>query len=340
VNIAAGDATKSAFWSGRVVLLTGATGFLGGALADRLLSAGASVVAVVRRHRPGSRFYAEALDRRVTLEHGDVSDADFMRAVFDRHDLTTVFHTAYGADVNAVLREPLECFRGNVQSTWLLLDLVRTTKPECTTVVSSSDKAYGTQALPLREDKPLAPLHPYEVAKASEDLVAQSYGKVYGLPVGVTRCGNFFGSYDLNATRLIPGTLEMLARGERPVLRSDGRSTRDFLYVEDAADAQMLLAEHLSSRPELYGEAFNFSYGLQLEVLEVVGRVMALAGREDAPIIDATTQSEIPHLHLSSDKAQQLLGWQPATGFDEGLARTVRWYLQHFSDQERSDVSS
>ncbi|HEY6532737.1 MAG TPA: SDR family NAD(P)-dependent oxidoreductase [Acidimicrobiales bacterium] len=317
-------------WSGTTVLVTGATGFLGGALVRKLLDEGAAVVAVVRAERPMSQLYREGLDQQILIERGDVSDAEFMRAVFERNEFDAMFHTAYGADVNRVLAEPLECFRGSVQSTWYMLELLRELQPGCISVISSSDKAYGSQELPLRESKPLQPTHPYEVAKASQDLITQSYGKVFGLPTAVTRCANFFGPNDLNMSRIVPGTLELLSRGERPVLRSDGRSTRDFLYIEDAVDAQLLLAEALRRDPTLYGEAFNFSYEMQIQILDLVGRLIDLTGSSVTPIVTEGVTAEIPHLHLASDKVIDVLGWQPSVGFEAGLERTVAWYGDYF----------
>ncbi len=115
-------------------------------------------------------------------------------------------------------------------------------------------------------------MHPYEVAKASQDLAAQSFGKIYDLRVAVTRCGNFFGpAMTLNFTRLMPSACRSLANGERPVLRSDGLATRDFVYIEDAVEAQMLLARRLADDPTLNGEAFNFLYGAPIEVREISG---------------------------------------------------------------------
>jgi dTDP-glucose 4,6-dehydratase len=327
----------ASFWTGRTVLVTGATGFLGGVLTKRLIDYGADVVAVVRRARPTAQFYREGLDHEVEVEHGDVADETFMRSVFERRDISAVFHAAYGADVNKVLAQPLECFRGNIQSTWIMLELMRELRPKCISVISSSDKAYGSQELPLQENKPLQPVHPYEVAKASQDLLAQSYGRVFRLPTAVTRCGNFFGGNDLNFTRLIPGSLQRLAGSQQPVLRSSGRSTRDFLYIDDAADAQLLLAMALAERTDLYGEAFNFSYGLQIEVIDLVRRLIAEWGGAGDPIVEEKSTAEIQHLHLSSNKAVEMLGWMPSVGFDEGLRRTVAWYREYLTSGPRHE---
>jgi CDP-glucose 4,6-dehydratase len=312
------------------VLVTGASGFLGGWLVRSLVNRGSHVVAVVRSSRQDSQFFMRNLPDKVTVEWGNVYDPDFLQGVLARHTPDFFFHAAYGADVNRALAEPLECFRSSVESTWLALDTIRRSGKPCASVIISSDKAYGSQSLPYQESNPLTPVHPYEVAKASLDLAAQSFGKVYGLPVAVTRCGNFFGPYDFNFTRLIPGVNKSLASNEAPVMRSDGRFTRDFLYIEDAVEAHFHLAERLTEDERLYGEPFNFSYGIRVEVIDIVRRIIEIAKSPLAPVTANNVQAEIRHMHLSSDKAQRLLDWKPRIGFDKGLARTVAWYQRYF----------
>jgi CDP-glucose 4,6-dehydratase len=320
--------TRHAFWYGKQVVVAGATGFLGGWLVRRLLDYGAHVIALIRNPRSQSQVVLESLLDRATVERGSIDDEAFLDELFRRHHIDVFLHTASEADVNRALDRPVDCFRSSALSTWLILDRIRRLRPACIAVISSSDKAYGAQPLPFRESSPLTPVHPYEVAKATQDLAAQSFGRVYGVPVAVTRCANYFGPYDFNFARLIPGVCRSLAMGETPRLRSDGRFTRDFLYVEDAVDVQLLLAEALAADPSLYGEAFNFSYGEQIEVLEVVRRLIAIVGLDAEPIVENTVQAEIRHMHLSSEKARRDLSWTPRIGFDEGLQRTVDWYVR------------
>lgn len=321
----------SRFWSGKTVLVAGATGFLGGWLVRRLLEYGACVVALVRTHKSESQFFMESMDARVFVEWGSVDDQNVIERIFERHSIDCFFHVAYGADVNRVLEEPLECFKSSALSTWQILDFLKNNRPDCVSVISSTDKVYGNQEIPYREDMPLNPVHPYEAAKASQDFAAQSYGKIFGCPVAVTRCGNYFGGYDFNLTRLIPGVVRNIMEGKPPMLRSNGRFTRDFLYIEDAVDVQLLLGQRLSEDATLYGEAFNFSYGERLEVLDIVHRICRLLHAPFAPVVNETVTAEIPHIQLSSEKARQLLDWKPSHGFLTGLERTVFWYRDYFA---------
>lgn len=319
------------FWKDRTVLVGGGTGFLGGWIVRKLLELDAKVIAIVRTPKPESQFYLEKFDGRVQVEHGCVADIDFVERIYqDNPDISVFFHAAYGGDVNQVLAKPLECFRSTALSTWAILDLLRQKHPTCISVISSSDKAYGSQELPYRESSPLSPRHPYEVAKACQDHCAQTYGKVYKMPVAVTRCGNYFGGFDFNFTRLIPGVMKDLAEGRTPALRSNGKFTRDFLYIEDAVEIQLMLAERLAEDPSLYGEAFNFSYGLQIEVIDIVRRLAELTGEPIEPTVNDNIQVEIPHMHLSSDKAVEILDWKPRHNFDGGLKESVRWYSHYF----------
>jgi CDP-glucose 4,6-dehydratase len=173
---------------------------------------------------------------------------------------------------------------------------------------------------------PLSALHPYDVSKAAGDMIAASYAHSFGVAVAITRCGNFYGPGDANWERLFPGTIRLLLEGKRPIIRSDGTLTRDYLYVEDGAGCYLQLAETLAARPELAGEAFNFSDERPLTVLEVVALVQAAVGTSLTPDIRATASGEISHQYLSAEKARATLGWKPNYTMEEGLAHTVAWY--------------
>jgi len=167
--------------------------------------------------------------------------------------------------------------------------------------------------------------YPYDVSKACADLIAQSYHETYGLPVAVARCGNIYGGGDLNWSRVVPGTIRSLHFGERPVVRSDGASTRDYVYVEDAVAAYLRLAERLD-QPEIRGEAFNFGPSEPRTVCDVIGTLQRLMHREDLdPNIRNAARGEIRHQYLSAEKAQRMLAWQPRYSLDTGLERSVAW---------------
>jgi CDP-glucose 4,6-dehydratase len=247
--------------------------------------------------------------------------------VVNEYEIDAVFHLAAQTIVGTALRDPVSTFTSNIQGTWCVLEGSRRAKTVRRVIVASSDKAYGAQRdLPYREEAPLLGRHPYDVSKACTDLLAQSYGAVYDLPVVVTRCGNLFGGGDLNWNRIVPGTARAAIRGLPPVIRSDGTLVRDYFFVRDAVDAYLRLAEE-AHREDRRGRAYNFSEERPLNVLEICRMVLAAAGRSDlVPDVQGTATHEIPDQRLDSTRARTELGWKPAFGLEAGLAETVRWY--------------
>jgi CDP-glucose 4,6-dehydratase len=159
------------------------------------------------------------------------------------------------------------------------------------------------------------------------------YAVSYGLPVAITRCGNFYGGGDLNWNRIIPGTIRSVLRGHRPVIRSDGTYIRDYFYVEDGAAAYMLLAEQLAHNPIITGQAYNFSNEIQLTVSQIVEKILLLMRSNlMADILNEVT-NEIPHQYLSAEKARSQLNWRPLFTLDQGLERTIDWYKDFFGQK-------
>ncbi len=318
---------NSAFWLDRPVLVTGATGLVGGWLVGRLLAAGADVVCLVRDWVPQSELVRSGTIERVKVARGDIRDYATLERVVAEYEIDTVFHLAAQAIVGIANRNPISTFETNIQGTWSLLEACRRAPTVKQIVVASSDKAYGDQEkLPYDESAPMAGQHPYDVSKSCTDLITKTYGVTYGLPVTTTRCGNFFGGGDLNWNRIIPGTVRSIVRGHRPVIRSDGQFVRDYFYVEDGAAAYMLLAESMPGRPELVGEAFNFSTETPVSVIDVVDKILSAMGSSLEPDIRDEASNEIRLQYLSAQKAREQLDWSPLFTLESALARTTEWY--------------
>jgi CDP-glucose 4,6-dehydratase len=314
-------------------LVTGGTGLVGSWLTRSLVEVGADVVCLVRDWVPQSELLAGPLAPRVRLVRGDVRDQALMERALGEYEVDCVFHLAAQTVVQTANRNPVSTFESNIQGTWALLEACRRSPMVKAVVFASSDKAYGAHdTLPYDEDAPLHGRHPYDVSKSCADLIAQSYAATYALPVAVTRCGNFYGGGDLNWNRLVPGTIRSVLRGERPVIRSDGTMIRDYFYVEDGVIAYLTLAEALRERPELAGEAFNFSNELQVTVLDMTRRILAALDSPLEPDVRSQAQHEIPHQWLSARKARRMLAWEPRFELDGGLARAVAWYRDFLDD--------
>jgi CDP-glucose 4,6-dehydratase len=291
------------------------------------------VVALRRDFESDSRFVTEGIERRCVVAAADLTDYESLLRILNEHEIRTVFHLAAQAIVVKANRAPLGTWESNVRGTYTLLEACRTAGGRVERiVVASSDKAYGDHAeLPYREDFPLRARNPYDVSKACADLIARSYAVAYELPVAVTRLANVYGPGDLNWSRLIPDTARALARGESPVIRSDGTSERDYVYVEDAVDAYLAVAASIE-RPELRGRAWNAGSQAPVSVLEVVSRLIEISGRDVEPEIrgEGPPRGEIDRQYLDSTAIRQELGWEPRWDLDRGLSAAWDWYAARF----------
>jgi len=318
---------KRSFWQDRPVLVTGATGLVGAWLTRRLREAGADVVCLVRDWVPQCEVVRSRLLEQVKVVRGDIRDRDCLERTIGEYETEIVIHLAAQTIVGIANRNPISTFESNIQGTWNLLEACRRSNGVRAVVIASSDKAYGHQdTLPYGEDTPLEGRHPYDVSKSCADLISQAYAATFGLPVAVTRCGNFYGGGDLNWNRIVPGTIRSVLRGEAPVIRSDGQYIRDYFYVEDGAAAYMLLAEQLHTRPELSGMAFNFSNETEVTVLQLVRGILSAMDSALQPVVLNGATNEIRRQYLNAARARKLLAWSPLFTLDTGIGRTISWY--------------
>ena len=322
-----------AFWLDRPTFVTGGTGLVGNWLVQRLIKAGADIVCLVRDWVPQSELVRSRLIEQVKVVRGDIRERDTLERILGEYEIDTVIHLAAQTIVTIANRNPVSTFETNIGGTWNLLEACRRSPKVKQIVVASSDKAYGDQqSLPYDENTPLQGQHPYDVSKSAADLIAYTYAKSFDLPIAITRCGNFYGGGDLNWNRIIPGTIRSILRGQRPIIRSDGNYIRDYFYVEDGAAVYMLLAEQLAARPEIKGQAYNFSNEIQVTVHEIVERILKMMSSQLIPNICNESSNEIRHQYLSAEKARRELGWKPMFNLDEGLQKTIDWYKDFFHE--------
>jgi CDP-glucose 4,6-dehydratase len=320
------------FWTDRPTLVTGATGFAGSWLVQRLHELGADVVCLVRDWSPQSHLVRTGLIDSVKRVRGDICDQVLMERILGEYEVDTVFHLAAQTIVGIANRNPVSTLQTNVGGTWSVLEACRRSPVVKNIVVASSDKAYGSAEGRYGEDTPLQGRHPYDVSKSAADLIAQAYAVTYKLPVTITRCGNFYGGGDLNWNRIVPGTIRSVMRGQTPVIRSDGSPVRDYFYIEDGAAAYIALAEAVAANPDLTGHAFNFSNESEVTVLDVTRLILRLMHSSMEPEIRNEATNEIGYQCLNAAKAREMLGWRPMFNLEQAMGLTVDWYRQFFAD--------
>lgn len=320
------------FWKDRNVLVTGCTGLLGSWLTKSLCEKDANVIGLIRDLVPRSNLNWSGFNNKIVSVRGEIEDYFLLERTINEYEIDTVFHLAAQTIVTIANRNPISTFKANIEGTWNLLEACRRAPLVKRIVVASSDKAYGDQEkLPYDEKTHLEGRHPYDVSKSCADLICRSYFETYGLPVCVTRCGNFYGGGDLNFNRIVPGTVRSLVNNKRPVIRSDGAFLRDYFYIEDGVKSYMLLAEKMEDK-RIHGEAFNFSTEHPKTVLEIVEKIIWAMGSDLEPEILNQATNEIRDQYLSAEKARVLLNWKPTFTLENGLKRTVEWYKAFFAD--------
>ncbi len=187
---------------------------------------------------------------------------------------------------------------------------------------------------------PLHGRHPYDVSKSAVDLIAQTYASTYQLPVAIPRFSNLYGGGDLNWNRLLPGTIRSVLRGQRPIIRSDGSFKRDYVYVEDAVRAYLMIAEKAED-PAICGKGVNFGSGCPATALELVQTIIRISENPNlVPIILDEVENEIRDEYLSADRARDSLGWEPEETLESGLAKTMAWYDTFFRTRSANEIEA
>lgn len=322
---------KPDFWKGRNVFITGATGFIGSWLTGTLVEKGAHVVILVRDEHPKEKspHLEESYSKLSGIVWGDITNYGVIERIFNEYEIDTCFHLAAQAIVGVANRAPLSTFESNIKGTWNILEVARNSQMLKRLVIASSDKAYGEhEGLPYTEEYHLNAIHPYDTSKACADMLAHTYFHTYGLSVAITRCANTYGGGDLNFSRIIPDTIRSVLQGKNPVIRSDGTPVRDYLYVLDAVNAYLTLAEKMDSE-EVRGQVFNFGTESPVTVLDLVNTIIRISGRTSLkPVVagKGKTRGEIQKQYLSIEKAKRMLGWTPKYSLEKGLEETIKWY--------------
>jgi len=314
------------FWDSKNILVTGAGGFKGSHLVERLSETNANIVSLIRSWDPKSYFEAQELSKKSTVVIGDLKDYRKIADILSKYEITSVFHLGAQPIVTTALINPLETLESNIMGTVHILEAARLYSKVNEIVFVSSDKAYGPcDSMPYQEDERLEGKAPYDVSKSCADLISQVYANpdVYDMPITIARCANTFGPGDLNMNRIVPGTMEAIIKNQPLQIRSDGNMIREYIYVKDSIDGYISLAENIDKTK---GEAFNLASKNIMSVTEIVDRICKVL---DSPVkveILDQAKAEIPKQYLDGSKIKNTIGWEPKSVFEEAIKRTFDWY--------------
>lgn len=318
-------------WNEKSVLVTGATGLAGAWLAQALVQRGAEVVTLARSYSSASPFAQLGLEKKVSVSRGDIRSYRDAERTVNEYEVAAVFHLGGFQFPGSAISAPVEALEAEVKGAWNVLEACRNAKLVKRMVFASSDSAYApSEKMPLTEDMPVAGEGPYEAGKSCADLLARTYFLTYGTPVAIARTGIVYGGGDLDFNRLVPGTMKATLEGKAPVVRTNGKRVREFIYARDAAEAYISLAEHIGEKKGIAGDAFNFGTGERHTVLQVAEKAaQAAGGRKKPQVLAKDAETGQMEVTLSCAKARRLIGWKAKWPLAKGLKETAEWYAHH-----------
>ncbi|RGP45265.1 hypothetical protein BTW32_26080 [Bacillus thuringiensis] len=316
-------------WKGKKVFVTGGTGFLGKQLVKRLVNLGGEIIVLTRDDKCKKNIFQE--NQSLKIISGELEDVNFLVQTFKCYQIDLVFHLAAQSIAEKAKKQPMLTFSTNIFGTCCILEACRLAKVAQVIVASSIVVSEFTNQISLMDPNLLNAGSPYQVSKICSDLIAQTYASTYQLSVGIARLGNIYGGGDLNFNRIVPHTIQSLLKGAAPIVESNGKDVRDYLFIEDAIDGLILLAEHVSSEI-VKGRTFNFLSETPITVLELVNKIIYHFKLDVQPIIQNEKSQERIPVMLSNQDVKKYLGWQPQYTLDEGINKTIKWYNEFLGE--------
>lgn len=300
------------------IFITGALGFVGYALLNKLNTPNNRIIILVRDHVP-----KRPVPDTVIYVKGELEDINTLRRIIADYEIDTVYHLASQAIVRTCAADPLSAYMSNVMGTVNLLEAIRTVGMHTvkSVVVSTSDKVYGHTTPPYNEETPFLTKYTYESTKACQDIVCQNYFHNYEVPVKIARCSNIYGPGDPNLSRLIPNTIRRVLNDESPEAFSDVLEyVREYIYIDDAVDALMLINDK-----GIPGEIFCVGGTEAAPVKRVIDSILQLCGSNKQIVTKTRTASfkEIQSQWIDGSKIKKL-GWTPNFSLTRGLLECIK----------------
>ena len=339
--------TKKNFWKNKRVLITGMAGFVGSNLAKNLSKNGANVVGLTQSKKIESLLFYEKIDKKVNLILGDITDKILIKKILIKFKIDVCFHLAAQVEVGLAQKDPYRTWETNIRGTYTLLEAVReNSKYVKSIIIASSDKAYGEHGIkkmPYKEDYKLKPIFPYDTSKACADMIAKSYtSKLFNLPIIITRFSNIYGPGQLNFTALIPDSIRSCILNKKFIIRGNGESIRDYIYIDDIVDVYKLLSEKLYKNPKKYsGEIFNAGTNTPQKTKEILKKIFFYKGKvkEFKKITKSMkknkTSGELSVQYMNYKKLYNYFGWKPKGNFNSNLPKIYNWYKSYFEKKSK-----
>jgi CDP-glucose 4,6-dehydratase len=311
------------------ILITGGFGLLGKPLVHKLIELEHNVI-ILEKKSTNRKKFLDLKPKKIIV--GDFLDKELVSKILKKNKINIVFHLGAITQVLDSIKDPYKTHQINILGTINFLESIRKINPKIVFIYSSSDKAYGelNKRRFYKETDRLQSDYPYDVSKSASDLVCQSYSKTYNLKIGIIRCGNIYGPGDFNLKRLIPEVIISTIKNKRFIIRSDGKSTRDYVYVNDVVNAYVLLMKKLlisKSMLRIYNVSSKFNYSVKQIINMILKNMNSYNLR---PIVKNYSKKEINFQRLNYSKIKRELNWRPKTKIEQGIIETITWYKKYY----------
>ena len=315
------------------IIVTGGLGILGREVVNQLLKNKNNFVIIVDKDKSKKKIQTLKQHlKKVKFLRIDFTNKKKFFSILKKYKISTVFHLGAVTQVLEAYNNPYKTFNSNIMGTINILEAIKDLNKSINFIYSSSDKAYGElKKKEYYENFPLEGDFPYDVSKSSSDLIVQTYSKTYQLNIGIVRSGNIYGPGDFNTDRLIPHVITSYLRNKKPILRSNGKLIRDYLYVGDVARAYITLMNHMKKRKQkLY--IYNVGSKENFKVINLVNNIKKILNKSHLkPIILNNSKIEIKRQKLNYNKIKRELKWYPKVNITQGLKKTILWYRNNLS---------
>lgn len=305
-------------------LITGAAGFIGSSLARALVARG-SYVRAIDNFLTGKRENLREIEDRIDFREADLRSAEAAREICSGID--TIFHEAALPSVPLSVKDPVTSHESNIDATFHLLEGARAGGVK-RVIYAASSSAYGDQPmLPSKESMLPMPISPYAVQKLACEYYMSGYWRVYGLETVSLRYFNIFGPHqaaDSPYSGVLAKFIHQMLAGERPTIFGTGKQARDFTFIDNVVSANLLAAE--APAEKVAGQVFNIACGQQHSLHEIYDLLSEVIGFHQPPLYGPARTGDILNSQADISAAQKAFGYQPVTGFEDGLRQTVRWY--------------
>ena len=313
------------------IFITGGLGILGSSILKKISKKKNKIIVYDRKKN--LKKFLKIKNKNMKFIAGNLTNKKLMSDTIKKYNINAIFHLGAQTQVLNALKDPYQTYLINLISTIKLLEIIKKINKSIVFIYSSSDKAYGEATKKsYLENHPLNSIYPYDVSKSTSDLIVQSYSKTFGLKAGIIRSANIYGPHDRNTKRIVPETVINLLNKKKIIIRSSGKLKRDYIFVDDVADAYILsFKKLLKSKKNLL--IYNVGSKYNLSVLKLVKKIAKLLKiKKNFLKIANNSKKEIKNQRLNYNKIKKELKWRPKTSLDSGLKKTIEWYKKNLSE--------